>query len=82
MSEKTDELLDAVDHACFQIVHMHKGKKLGIPIAGLGSAPLTEEKSGHPAFGWTLSDKAKRDIEAIDHNRFTALHRIGHIIVR
>ena len=27
MFEKREELLDAVDHACFQIVHMAKGEE-------------------------------------------------------
>ena len=92
MFEKREELLDAVDYACYQIVHMAKPvrakqqeslmKKLGTPLKAFGPEPLAKEKSGHPAFGWKLSDEARRDIEAIENNARTSLHRIGHIIVR
>ena len=66
MSEKRDELLDAVDHACFQCIHMAKPIRANVD---------------HPAFGWTLSDKAQQEIEAIENNRRMALHSIGNMVL-
>jgi hypothetical protein len=59
-----------VEHACLQAIQMEnrirakeQKMKLGVPIGPFGPKPLDASSSGHPAFGWELSDKAKRDIE-------------------
>jgi hypothetical protein len=66
MSETRDELLDAVDHACVQCIHMAKHIRAA---------------NQHPALSWKLSDRAKRDIEEIDLNAQMALLRIANIRV-
>ncbi len=73
-----------VEHACLQAIQLEllarakdKQKRLGVPIGPFGPKPLSEANSGHSAFGWKLSDKAKRDIEEIDRNARTALYRIA-----
>ena len=89
MSEKRDELLDAVDHACFQCIHMAKPilaksnakKQFGTPIRVFDQGPICKANAGHPAFGWTQSPKAKREIEAIESNWRMALRRVGHIVL-
>ena len=51
----------------------------GTPIRPFGPAPIKDVSS--PGFGWKLSEVARKDIEAIEENSRTALHRIGHMVV-
>lgn len=57
-------------------------KPLGTPITAPGPKPLPQAPDQTtPGFGWKLSAEAQRDIDAIEHNSRTALHRLRNIML-
>lgn len=52
-----------------------------VPLKPSGSDAIGQCGPNDPGFGWKLSDKARRDIEAIDDNIRSAPFRLRDFLV-
>jgi hypothetical protein len=79
--------LEAVDQAAKYLSVCAKGEQVrrrvvsadtfGTPIVLPDPKPIPNHLLPNPAFGWTLSETAKKDIEAIERNSRNALSNIA-----
>jgi hypothetical protein len=70
--------LEAVDQAAkYLSVCAVSADTFGTPIVLPDPKPIPNHLLPNPAFGWTLSETAKKDIEAIERNSRNALSNIA-----